>query len=125
MCVWWFKSSYARLAPLFFSVPNGLLTSASQARIAVAEGLTKGVADTILLVPSNGFHGLCIEFKQEETTFRAGKAVHSRTYQKPEQKEWQRLVEAQGYRYAVVRTFEEFKTLIRDYLGQNSDTREL
>jgi hypothetical protein len=37
--------------------------------------------------------------------------------QSDDQKTWQKLVEAQGYRYEVVRTEEEFKKLINEYLN--------
>jgi hypothetical protein len=80
------------------------------------EGLTKGVADTLLLVARGGWHGLAIEYKTEEILYKGGRKTTTRTYQRPEQKEWQELVEAQGWRYEVVRTFEEFEALINDYL---------
>lgn len=40
-----------------------------------------------------------------------------RSYQTPEQREWQAAVEAQGYRYEVIRTREQFVDLITEYLG--------
>lgn len=95
-----------------------MLTSASQARIAVAEGLTKGAADTFLSVARKDWHGLFIEFKQDKVEWRLGKETHTKTYQRPEQREWQAAVEAQGYRYEVIRTFDEFKTLIEAYLNE-------
>ena len=45
-----------------------------------------------------------------------GKRTLTRTYQRKEQREWQEAVEKQGYKYAVVRTFDEFEKLIREYL---------
>ena len=80
------------------------------------EGLTKGVADTLLLVARGGWHGLAIEFKTEEILYKGGRKTTTRTYQRPEQKEGQELVEAQGWRYEVIRTFEEYESLIKDYL---------
>lgn len=118
-CVRWFRLQYAEYALLLNSVPNGLLTSATQARIAVGEGLTKGVADLELNIARGGYHGLKIEMKQGTTIYKAGKAVNTRTYQRPEQRAWQAAVEAQGYKYIVVRTFEEFVSEVEKYIEQN------
>ena len=70
-------------------------------------GLVAGVSDLILLIPRGKWHGLCIEMK---TTDRS-------SGQSEDQKSWQRLVESQGYRYEVVKTFEEFVALIEEYLA--------
>lgn len=74
------------------------------------------MADTLLLVARHGYHGLCIEFKQEQEMWSKGKRTLTRTYQRKEQREWQEAVEKQGYKYAVVRTFDESEKLIREYL---------
>jgi hypothetical protein len=71
-----------------------------------AEGATKGVADLILLVSSGDYRGLCIEMK---TT-----AKHSK--QSEEQKAFEEAVIAQGYGYAIPKTFEEFRSVIMNYL---------
>lgn len=118
-CVSWFKREYPELAPLYFMVANGVQLSKSQAKIAVAEGLTKGVSDTLLLVSARGYHGIAIEFKKEELDYdENGKIKKTRTYQRPEQREWQKLVEAQGFLYKVIRTKEEFIELIEWYFGK-------
>ena len=108
--VTWFRLQYRGLAPLFFAVPNGQRRSRYERMEKKAEGMVAGVADMLLLVARQGYHGLCIEFKHDKT------ATSCRTYQTPEQKAWQEAVEAQGYRYEVVRSFDEFKTLIDEYL---------
>lgn len=113
----WFRLAHRDLAPLFISIPNGMRMSETQARIAVAEGLTKGAADTFLFVPRGGYHGLAVEFKQETEEWKAGKRTLRRTYQRPEQKAWQAAVEGQGYRYAVCRSVDEFITEIENYLA--------
>ncbi len=120
-CVRVFRLEHRALAGLFFSIPNGLLTSASQARIAVAEGLLKGAADTFLAVPmiheNAQYHGLFIEFKQEDEIWKGGKRTLTRTYQRPEQRTFQAAVTAQGYAYEVVRSVDEFRALTSAYLG--------
>lgn len=109
-CVRWFRLQYPHRALNLFAVPNGAARSRWEAGIKKAEGMTAGVADMLLLVPSPQYHGLALEFKRPKT------ATGDKTYQSPEQKAWQQAVEAQGYRYEVVRSFDEFKTLIDEYL---------
>lgn len=103
-CVRWFRLQFPSIAPLLFSVPNGGRRDAVTGAILKAEGAVAGVADLLLLLPSGDHHGLCIEMKTEK-----GK-------QSDAQKEWQKAVEAAGYKYAVVRTFEQFADLIDDYI---------
>ena len=115
-CVRYFRMQYPALGRLYISVPNGVPLGRASAAQFIREGLTKGVADTLLLVARGGFHGLAIEFKTEDIIYKGGRKITQRTYQKPEQREWQEMVEAQGWRYEVIRTFEEFEALIKDYL---------
>lgn len=103
-CFVFFRYQYPSLASLFFAVPNGGKRGKIEAAIMKAEGVTKGVADALLLVPSGNYHGLCIEFKTE-----IGR-------QSPEQKEWQKAVEAQGYKYEIVRNLDTFLDVIKKYL---------
>lgn len=107
-CVAWFWNTYPQYRELYFCVPNensrGDSNSATGA-IRRSMGVTKGVADTLMLIPRGRWHGLCIEYKREDG------------YQSQAQKEWQSKVEAQGYRYEVVRSLEEFKRLINEYLS--------
>jgi hypothetical protein len=91
----------------------------------IREGLTPGVADTLLLVARGGWHGLAIEYKTEEILYKGGRKTTTRTYQRPEQREWQELVEGQGWRYEVVRTFEEFEALINDYLRTETPSADI
>lgn len=115
-CVKWFRrdSSYRfEYGMLLNSVPNGARVRQTQARVLLAEGLTAGVADLELNVARGGWHGLKIEMKREWVD---DKGHRQRSYQREEQREWQALVEREGYRYAVVRTEDEFKALIIDYL---------
>lgn len=104
-CVRWFRLQYPSLAPLLFSVPNGGRRDRVTGAILKAEGAVAGVADLLLLVPNIHRHGLCIEMKTPKGR------------QSPEQKAWQKAVESFGYKYAVVRYFEEFRDLILDYFG--------
>lgn len=109
ICVRWARYQYPILRTLLFAVPNGYKTSATQARIAKAEGLVSGVADLILAHPSDDgqFACLFIEMKQ-------GKGKQSES-----QKTFQKAVEGFGiYKYEVVRSFDEFQRLIFSWMGQ-------
>jgi len=59
-----------------------------------AIGLIKGVSDMIYL--RDNLPPLCLEFKTAIGT------------QQPEQKEWQRVAEATGAEYRIIRSMEEF-----------------
>ena len=115
-CVQWFRLQHPSLRPLYLSIPNGVPLGTASAAQFIREGLTAGAADTILLVPASGYHGLCIEFKIAVDEWHGGRRTTRKTYQTPEQKRWQEAVEARGYRYEVVRTFDEFRRLVTDYL---------
>ena len=103
-CVYWFRVQYPNLAPLLFSVPNGGFRNKATAIRMKAEGVVRGVSDLILFVPSHGYHALCIEMKT-----KIGK-------QSDYQKKWQEIVENQGYRYIICRSYEDFKTEIQKYV---------
>ena len=73
--------------------------------IRKAQGIVRGVSDLILLIPRGRWHGLMIEMKTKEGS------------QSPYQREWQHRVEAQGYRYEVIRSEEDFRALLTEYLA--------
>lgn len=108
-CVKWFRYQYPQYSRLLFSVPNGGARSAVTAAILKGEGVVAGVSDLLLLVPSGGRHGLCIEMKT-----RTGR-------QSDFQKEWQREVESQGYRYIVCRNVDSFIEDVTDYLDGRAE----
>lgn len=105
-CVTWFRLQYPKIGRLLFAVPNGGARNAREAAIMKGEGVTAGVADLILLLPSGAYSSLCIEFK---TTSKSSR-------QTPTQKEWQALAEANGNKYVVCRSIEDFQREIREYL---------
>ena len=115
-CLQWFRLQYPKLAQegmLFHIANEGVRLGGMGGRLQ-REGLVRGVADLCLCIPSNGFHALYIEMKRPKTIF------HTATYQKPEQKEWQKNVEKYGNKYVVCRSVEEFKLIIKDYLNVKS-----
>ncbi len=118
-CFSWFRLQYPQLALNYVSVPNGGCRGKVEAAIMKGEGTVAGVADSVLFVSSGTYHGLCIEFKRLIVSFdEKGREHIAKTYQSREQRAWQKAVEDAGYKYVVVRSFDEFKTVIEDYLGR-------
>lgn len=106
-CFAWFWNTYPQYRKLLFHVPNENDRADSniiQGAIRKSLGVVSGVADFLLLIPSGRYHGLCIEMKDEKGR------------QKPAQAEWQVIVEAQGYKYVICRSLEQFKIIIQEYL---------
>ena len=107
-CVAWFWNTYPQYRELYFCVPNENAredSNASTGAIRRSMGVVKGVSDTILFLARDKYHALCVEFKTD--TGRQSDA----------QRLWQSKVEQQGFRYEVVRSLEEFKKLIVEYLN--------
>ena len=111
-CVLWFAYEYPLLRGLLFSVPNGAFLQGNkmqrikQWQKLAAEGAVKGVSDLILMIPNKTHHALCIEVK----------TMNPKTYQSKEQKQWERMVTAKGYKYVVVRSVDEFILEITKYI---------
>ena len=107
-CVKYFDYQYPKLRLNFFKVHNEGSKNIVSASINKAEGLRAGVADIFLAMYSGKvFHsafGLFIEFKSEK-----GKQTET-------QKEFQKAVEVQGYKYIIIRTVDEFVKQINEYL---------
>ena len=108
----WFYYAYPQLrGGLFFAVPNGGHRDIQTAARLKAEGVTAGVSDLMLLVARRGFHSLGVEVKT--LTGR----------QSENQKNWQAKVEAQGFKYAIVRSLDDFAELVRWYLDEPPKAR--
>ena len=114
-CVRWFNYQWPEYHGLLFAVPNGGARSKATAGKLKAEGVVAGVADLILLVPKwvkakddEGwkilFHALCIEMKTQKGR------------QSPEQIRWMERVAANGYKYAVCHSLEEFMAVVNGYM---------
>lgn len=113
-CVAWFRMQYPNL--LIFAIPNGSkLFGTKEQRIKQwnklqNEGVTKGAADLFLAFAKGDKHGLFIEMK---TT-----AKHSK--QTDEQLAFEEKVVSFDYGYAMPRTFEEFKRVVKQYLNDGT-----
>jgi hypothetical protein len=104
-CVKWFRVTYPAFAFLLEHPHNeGNAFNRQQQIIANREGVTKGVADLLLHIPTQDYFSLAIEMKTEKGR------------QSPEQKIFQRYFEAAGGKYVVVRTFEGFCDFVTRYM---------
>lgn len=117
VCVGWFYAQYKTtpIARLLFTIPNqaiGMGGGYGFGNYFKSEGVVAGVSDLLFLYPARGYHGLAIEFKTE--TGRQSQA----------QKDWQSAVENVGYKYVVVRNFDQFFYLIRFWLGEIDEIPE-
>lgn len=103
-CVGWFRMRYPEASGVFFAVPNGGARNAWTAKNLRDEGVLSGAPDLLLLIPRHGYACLCIEMKKP-----GGRVSDS-------QKVFKKAVEGFKGKYVVCYSFEEFKTVIEDYL---------
>ncbi len=103
-CIRWFDYQHPKLSLLLHHSPNGGFRNKIEAAKFKLMGVRKGFPDLILLVSSNGYHALMIELKS------------SKGRQQESQKLFQQAVEAQGYKYALCYSLDEFITIINEYL---------
>jgi len=113
-CISWFRYQYPAYARLIEHPKNEGCGNRRQGAIAKAEGVQAGVADLILHVPAyitgpsirhcDCYHSLALEMKT-----KTGK-------QSPVQKQWQRLFEAAGGRYVIIRSYDEFVAEVTRYM---------
>jgi len=111
-CVAWFRAQYPQYAMLLTHPINEgsghTTTDRRRQGIHKAEGAVAGVPDLLLFMPSGcplSFMGLGIEMKT-----KTGRLSQS-------QKDYQNMFEAAGYRYTVVRSLDEFRKLVAEYVG--------
>jgi hypothetical protein len=107
-CVVWFKNTYRQQRDLFYQIKNDGLKKKRTAVLDTGMGLTAGIPDTFLAIPTQTHAGLYVEFKTPE-----GKLSQEQRRVIPQ-------LEAQGYRVEIVRTLEQFQVLVREYLDGNA-----
>ena len=108
-CMRWFHLQWPALRMLMFHPKNEGHGNRAAGAIAKAEGVVAGVADLVLLVPNAEHHCLCLELKTE-------KGRQSKT-----QKEFQKVIEAAGGAYHIVRDIETFVSVVNEYLSKVKD----
>ena len=104
-CVRWFRFKYPNHRHNLFAVPNGQKRTSVQCAWLKEEGMLPGVADLILLKSNSNYGALLVEMKTAK-----GK-------QQKNQKEWQSLIEKDGYKYVVCRSTDDFIRYVTDYMN--------
>ena len=104
-CVQWFSLQCPKYAKLLHHSPNGGKRNAIEAAKFKAMGVRAGFPDLFLYIARHGFHGLAIELKT------------AKGRQSEQQKYYQYMLEEQGYRYKVVRSLDEFRNVINEYMS--------
>lgn len=99
----WFRLQYPSMRHNLFAVPNGGRRDAATGRILKDEGVLAGVSDLILLKSNQHYGALLIETKTKKGT------------QRESQKEWESKITADGYKYVVVRSLDDFIKEVNDY----------
>lgn len=97
-CFTWFWNTFPWKRKMLFAVPNGGARDAREGARLKLTGVVAGVSDLILLHNSVAYF---IELKKDEVS-----------KQSKEQVEWQKLIEADGFEYYLIRSLTEFKELI-------------
>ena len=100
----WFRLQYPSMRHNLFAVPNGSRRDAITGRKLKEEGVLAGVSDLIFLKSNRCYGALLIETKTKKGT------------QRNSQKEWESKITADGYKYVIVRSLNEFIEVITDYL---------
>lgn len=105
-CVQWFDLQYRWLSWALFHVPNGGSRNRIEAAKFKAMGVRAGVPDLILLHRSGAYAYLALELKAGKNTQTAN------------QKLYQSKMEADGGKYAVIRSLDAFIETVNEYLHQ-------
>ena len=108
-CIKYFRYQYNEYKLLLFSIPNGIPLSDKNIRTKIynrliAEGLQSGVPDLFLAVGNSIYNGLFIEVKSKTDRLRK------------KQVDMIRALEQQNYKCVVVRSVDEFREIVDEYL---------
>lgn len=108
-CVNWFRSEYGKYYGyntkyLCFAVPNGGSRNKIEAVNLRNQGVTSGVSDLIIPIPNANYHGAFCELKVKPNV------------QEDNQKEFQAVIEKQGYAYFLIWTTDEFIKTVTEYM---------
>lgn len=109
----WLRVERPSARPYCFAVPNGGSRHVLEAVNLKRQGVTKGILDTITLIPSGIYHGLLIEFK------RADKREPSK-----EQAEKIVLFRSVGYKCEICATLKEAQDVFDEYIGGSNFLKE-
>lgn len=101
-CVKWFDETFYNHRRMLFAIPNGGARDGRTASILNATGVRPGVADLCLVLPEGKV--VWIEMKLPNGR------------QSPDQVSWEAMLDEREHLYLVVRSMEDFKQLILQFL---------
>lgn len=90
----------------FYAIPNGGQRNLFEALKFKRMGLSPGIPDLCIPIPSGSYHGLYLELKR----MSGGKVSDN-------QAEWLDFLREKGYQAQVAKGFEEARAIILDYLS--------
>lgn len=105
-CVRWFKIQFPKYALRIFHPANGGSRNPIEAANLKKQGVLPGVCDVLITIPRNGYGGLFCELKAG----RNGLSEHQEAFIAEHE---------QDYSCHVVRSLEEFQTIVNEYLNNN------
>ncbi len=108
----WLKH-YPHIDEVTISIPNGGIRTAKEAIFLKMAGLKVGAPDVFIFYPSNGYHGLAIEFKSEHGNITVP------------QKQFLNTLAMKGYNCAVCYSLEDAIIRVEEHLKCKRDEREL
>jgi hypothetical protein len=100
----WLALAHPKVRKLTYAIPNGGNRNFIEAVNLKRQGVTKGVPDVFISIPSINFHGFYIEFKVKGRKLTA------------EQFEFMNSAREEGYLAEICYDFEEAKELLENYL---------
>lgn len=110
--VQYFDLNVPKGAAYLFSIPNGGRRDEITGSILKAEGARAGMSDLVLLLP--GGRAVFLEVKLDQV--KIGTVVlQKRTKQGASQRESQRIVEALGFTYRVIRSLDDFVATLQEF----------
>lgn len=116
VCVAWARLQHPAAAMLLHHSPNGGRRDAREGARFKAMGTSAGFPDLFLCLARGPWHGLAIEMKSDEGRLTAT------------QRGWGLRLDAEGYRYEVCRSFDQFRAIVDGYLAlgdyKPNDTRQ-
>ena len=117
-CVAWFRAQYPHYAMLLTHPANEGNGNRVSGAIHKAEGTVAGVPDLLLFMP-----GRCWFNKDGILMSRPASALGiemktAKGSQSQQQKDFQKMFEAAGYMYMIVRSLEEFIDVIKGYISE-------
>lgn len=99
-----------KIRPYMFAIPNGGNRNAREAKRLKRLGVTPGIMDIMIAIPTEYYNGLFIEMKRPATPF------HPKGYASKEQKEKILLFNNMGYKAVIAYGSKNATEWIVDYL---------